>query len=163
LGVDILFPEADRLSPPILARSLGDLPDPMAEAMARLPSSDSRLGDAFGELPAVLGAGPSTEKTTGATAPRRITLIRQVGGDPLPYLRAYASLIRTMPEIARTARSEAALTDDPDDDGLTRAVPLLTLAQGQLLPTFALEVLRVAFNIPLITVTTGFGGIENVE
>ena len=163
LGVDILFPEADRLSPPLLARTLPDLPDATAEALARLPSSDDRLGDAFAEVPTVLGVGPSNEPANDTGPPRRVILIREIDGDPRPYLRAYASMIRSLPEITRSARSEAALTDEADEDGVVRAVPLLTLAQGQLLPTFALEVLRVAANIPSIAVTTGSAGIEGVE
>ncbi len=163
LGVDILFPEADRLSPPLLARTLPDLPDPLAEALARLPSSDARLGDAFGELPTVLGVGPSNETAKDAGPARRVILIREIGGDPRPYLQAYTSMIRSLPDVTRGARSEAALTDEADEDGVVRAVPLLTLAQGQLMPTFALEVLRIAANAPSIAVITGSAGIESVE
>src|SRR5262249_52355156 len=74
-----------------------------------------------------------------------------------------ASIIRSLPEITRTVRSQAALTDESDADGVVRAVPLLTLAQDQLMPTFALEVLRTGFNIPSIAVTTGIAGIKSVE
>ena len=162
LGVDILFPEADRLSPPLLARTLRDLPTPMAEALARLPSSEARLAEAFAEVPTVLGVAPSNEPATPAEGLRRVTLVRQVGDDPRPLLTAYKSMIRTLPEISRTARAEAALTGEPDEDGLVRAVPALTLAQDQLIPAFALEVIRVAAGIPSIDVATGSAGIESV-
>ena len=162
LGVDILFPEADRLSPSSLAHTLLGLPDGMAEALARLPSSDAQLADAFAQLPTVLGIAPSNESATVA-APHRAVPIRQFGDDPNPYLTAYTSVIRSLPEITRGARSEAALTDDPDEDGIVRAVPLLTLAQGELIPTFALEVIRIAAGIPAIAVTAGPSGIESVE
>jgi adenylate cyclase len=162
LGVDILFPEADRLSPPFLARTVPDLPAPMAEALARLPSSDTQLAEAFAELPTVLGAAPSHEPSRAEVSARKGALTRERGEDPRPFLTAYDSTIRTLPEIAGAARSEAALTDEPDDDGLVRAVPLLTLAHGQLIATFALEAIRLAADIPSILVTTGGAGIENV-
>src|SRR5437016_10397917 len=66
LGVDILFPEADRLSPPFLARTVNDLPPPISEALAHLPSSDSKLGEAFAQVPTVLGAAPSNESSTAS-------------------------------------------------------------------------------------------------
>lgn len=162
LGVDILFPESDRLSPPNFARTVPDLPGSVSEALAGLPSSDATLAKAFAAVPTVLGAAPSNEPTAAAGM-RRVTLIRQIGDDPRPYLTSYKSAIRTLPEIAGAARSEAALTDEPDDDGLVRSVPLLTQAQGQLIPTFALEVIRVAAGIPSIAVTTGTAGIEGVS
>ena len=161
LGVDILFPETDRLSPPNLARTVHDLPASLSEALAGLPSSDVKLADAFAAVPTVLGAAPSNEPAA-ATGVRRVTLIRQIGADPRPYLSTYKSTIRTLPEIARAARSEAALTDEPDDDGLVRSVPLFTVAQDQLVPAFALEVIRIAADIPSIAVTTGTEGVEGV-
>src|SRR5207244_8246299 len=119
LGVDILFPEADRLSPPFLARTVHDLPPSISEALAHLPSSDSKLADAFAQVPTVLGAAPSNEPST-AIGLHRVALIRQVGGDPRPFLNGYGSFIRSLPEIMQGTRSEAALTDEPDDDGLVR-------------------------------------------
>jgi serine phosphatase RsbU (regulator of sigma subunit)/CHASE2 domain-containing sensor protein len=162
LGVDILFPEADRLSPPALAQSLRDLPGPLAEALASLPSSDSRLAEAFLQVPAVLGAAPSNEPVAATATPSRVALVLERGGDPRPFLTSYKSVVRSVPDITRTAQSQAALTDEPDVDGVVRAVPLLTLAGGQLIPTFALEALRIGAGIPSITVTTAATGIESV-
>ncbi len=162
LGVDILFPEPDRFSPPQLARILPGLPTPVAAALARLPSSDDRLGEAFATLPTVLGEGPSDDSPRADAASRRAVLVRQLGGDPRPYLAPYASMIRTLPAISRSARAEAALTSQPDEDGVVRTVPLLTLVQGQLIPTLGLEVIKVAAGIPSIAIKTGFFGIENV-
>jgi serine phosphatase RsbU (regulator of sigma subunit) len=161
LGVDILFPEADRLSPPALAHSLRNVPGSLTEALASLPSSDSQLGEAFGQIPTVLGAAPTNEPAKPAP-PHRVALVLERGGDPRPFLTSYTSMVRSIPEVARSAKSEAALTDEPDEDGLVRAVPLLTLAGGQLIPTFALEVLRIAAGISSITVFTGAAGIESV-
>lgn len=162
LGIDILFPEPDRYSPPLLARTLRGLPPATAESLARLPASEDRLAEAVAEVPAVLGAAPSYEPPAPAAAPRRAAPIRQLGDDPRPFLTAYNSMIRSLPEISRTARSEAALTNDSDEDGLVRAVPLLTLAQGRLIPGFAPEVIRLAAGIPSIVVTTGPRGIDSV-
>jgi len=162
LGVDILFAEPDRYSPPLLARTLRDLPTATAEALARLPSSEAQLAEAFAELPTVLGMALVDAPSAAAAALQRVAPIRQMGDDPRPFLNAHTSMIRTLPEISRSARSEAAFTVEPDADGLVRSVPLLTLAQGRLIPAFALELIRLAADISSIAVTTDYAGIESV-
>ncbi|HEX3861146.1 MAG TPA: CHASE2 domain-containing protein [Stellaceae bacterium] len=163
LGVDILFPEADGYSPPRLARTLPDLPQPLAEGLASLPSSDDQLGQALADVPAILGAAPVDGAGRGTAAPHSVTLVRQIGSDPRPYLRSFTSIVRTLPEISRTARGEGALTSQPDNDGVVRAIPLLTLVNSELIPTFGLGVISVAAGIPSIAVKTGAFGIESVE
>jgi serine phosphatase RsbU (regulator of sigma subunit) len=160
LGVDILFSEPDRFSPPQLAK----LPDLalLAEQLARMPSGDSRLAEAFSQVPSVLGMAPTDEPRGPSTAPRRLGLVREAGGDPRLYLTPYNSLIETLPEIARAARAEAALTSEPDADGVVRGLPLLTLVHGTLFPALAVEMVRVAAAIPSVTVTTGRLGIESL-
>ncbi|HEX3863246.1 MAG TPA: CHASE2 domain-containing protein [Stellaceae bacterium] len=163
LGVDIMFPEPDRFSPPLLGRTLPNLPASVTETLSQFPSSDDQLARAFAQIPTVLGVGPSDEPVNVATRPHRVTLIRQRGGDPREFLTAYASVIRSLPEIAQAAIGEGALSDEPDEDGLIRTVPLLTVAQGQLIPAFAVDVLRVAKKSPSLMVATGASGIESVE
>jgi len=162
LGVDVLYPEPDRFSPPRLAQTLPGLPEALAAELAQLPSSDNKLAEAFGELPTVLGEGPSEEPPREPVAPQNMTLIRQLGGDPRPYITGYASLIRSLPEISRAARAEAALTSQPDADGVVRAVPLFTSFRGQLIPTLGLQLIRIAAGINFIDVTTGKAGIAGV-
>jgi serine phosphatase RsbU (regulator of sigma subunit) len=161
LAVDITFPEIDRFSPPELARTVRDLPAPAVESLARLPPSEDQLAAAFAEVPTVLGVAPTNEAVAPSTWPARVAPVRQFG-DPTAFLTAYSSIIRSRPEISRTARSEAAITEEADADGLVRAVPLLSLAQGRLLPALGLEAVRIAGMVRAITVTTGPGGIESV-
>jgi adenylate cyclase len=59
LGIDILFAEPDRLSPPLIATSVPDLLQVAAEALARLPSSEQQLAAAIAAVPTVLGLSPS--------------------------------------------------------------------------------------------------------
>lgn len=162
LGVDIFFHEPDRFSPPLLAKTLPGLPVALATDLARLPSTDDQLASAFAAVPTVLGEGPSHEPPPAGWAPLRVGFIARRGGDPRAYLSPYQSIIRTLPEISRGARAEAAITDQSDEDGVVRAVPLLTSVGGQLVPALGLDVLRVATGAP-ITVDTGALGIEDVR
>ena len=162
LGIDILFAEPDRLSPPLIAKSLPDLPAPAAEALAAMPSSERQLAGAIAAVPTVLGLSPSGERTDLPAAPHRGAAMRLSGGDIKQFLTRYPSMVRSLPEIRAAARAEAAATDEPDEDGIVRAVPLLSAAAGHLVAGFAIEVVRVAAAIPTVDVTAGAGGVESV-
>lgn len=162
LGIDILFSEPDRFSPKQLA-TLPDVPPALGAELARLPSGDTRLADALTEVAAVLGVGASDDPRDADAARRPGTTVHPIGRDPRPYLTPYGSLIRTLPEIGRTARAEAALTNEPDSDGVVRALPLLTLVHGQLIPSLAVEMIRVAAEIPTVSVITGRLGIDGLQ
>src|SRR5271165_7159555 len=55
LGVDVIFSEPDRLSPPRVAESLPGISPSLAHELASLPASDTALADAFRKVPTVLG------------------------------------------------------------------------------------------------------------
>jgi serine phosphatase RsbU (regulator of sigma subunit) len=163
LGVDILFPEPDRFSPPKLAKTLSNLPGPLAEQLSKLPSTDDQLGEAFGDVATVLGEGPTNEPEHEPAAAQPTTIVRQFGADPRPFITAYASMIRSLPEIGFKARAAAALTSDADEDGIVRAVPLFTSLRGELIPSLGLQTLRVAIDVPSIAIAASKSGIERVE
>src|SRR5882672_3103646 len=62
VGIDIFFPERDRLSPTEIARELPDLPPAVADALAQLPPSDRDLAEAMAAVPTVLALAPAREE-----------------------------------------------------------------------------------------------------
>src|SRR5271168_806433 len=91
LGGDIIFAEPDRFSPAQLA-SLPGIPPDLAHELAQLPSSEKDLADAFRKVPTVLGVGMSNEPATGHRGRSRVTVVREIGADPRPYLWSYPGL-----------------------------------------------------------------------
>src|SRR5262249_9506585 len=69
LGIDIVFPEPDRLSPPEIARELPGLPTELVQGLARLPPSEQELADAMRAIPTVLALIPSREDTMAPSGP----------------------------------------------------------------------------------------------
>src|SRR4051812_16005158 len=55
ITLDVLFPEADRFSPPAYARMLEAEAPELAEALRRLPDHDLALADTIRRSPVVLG------------------------------------------------------------------------------------------------------------
>src|SRR5438552_14853790 len=61
LGIDILFAEPDRFSPPRLAETVPGLSPELTAALAGLPESDAQLGEAVAAVPTVLVVAPNRD------------------------------------------------------------------------------------------------------
>jgi len=160
LGVDIILSEPDRYSAKNLARLLPDLSPSIARQLDGLPDNDVLLAQAFERVPTVLGVSVTDDRALAPTAPLRITIVRQTGGNPKPFLRDYPYLLSSVPELRRAERGAGSLIDNPGADGITRSVPMFIVVQGDLVPTFALEMLRVAVSLGSVGIITGRHGLE---
>jgi adenylate cyclase len=163
LGIDIVFAERDRLSPPEIARELPGLPSLLADQLAQLPSSDRQLAEALSEVPTVLPLVPGREDRASSSDPLRPAPIRQAGGDPTPFLKKYRSLLRSLPDLGAAAQGAGAIAAESDQDGIVRRVALAVSYEGTVIPGFALEVLRVGGAERSIVIDTGPLGIEGVR
>src|SRR2546421_227231 len=126
-----------------------------------LPRAGAGNWGAIAAVPTVLVVAPNRE--AAPSGPRRITTpVRELGGDPRPFLVKYASLIRTVPEIAHRGRGEGSVGIEPDVDGILRRIPLVIAAEGRLVPAFAATVAARADNQSSLAIRTGDRGVEQV-
>ncbi len=160
VGVDVIFAEADRYSPGKLIEARPDLPPALARELAILPSNEEALAEALREVPTVLAIGASDQAAPGALAPSRITIVRESGADPRPYLAVYPFLLRSLPELSAAASGQGVVLDNPDPDGLTRRLPLFVMGHGQLTPSLALDMLRVATGAGTLEILTAGDGVQ---
>ena len=163
LGIDIVFAEPDRLSPPEIARELLELPTPLAAGLAKLPPSERDLASAMQAVPTVLAVAPSNEENTAASSPMHPAPIRQAGNNPAPFLITYKSLLQSLSQLSGAAQGAGAIAAEPDDDGIVRRAALAMSHDGTIIPSFALEVLRVAGTEGSIVIDTGPLGIEDIR
>jgi serine phosphatase RsbU (regulator of sigma subunit)/CHASE2 domain-containing sensor protein len=163
LGVDIIFAEPDRLSPDQYAKSR-EIPPPLARELEALPSNDAALADAFREVPTVLAVGPTNEieEATQKSAPHHLTIVRQIGVDPRKFLFSYPGLVRSLPELTAAERGSGQLVDDPDADGIVRRTPLFVIAEQNLVPSLAVEMLRVASRAGTLGIAATEDGVQGV-
>ena len=163
LGIDILFSEPDRFSPPRLPETLQGLPADLAAGLRRLPPSEAALADAIAAVPTVLVSDPSREAMPPAAGPQPVIApVRQIGQDPRPFLVNYPSLINSQPRIVGAAAAIGSAAGDPDIDGILRRIPLAVVAEGRLVPGFAAEVSAVADRRPSLVIRSG-RGVAQVE
>ena len=162
VGVDFVFAERDRLSPTEIARELPGLPPAVADALAQLRPSDHDLAEALAAVPTVLALIPSREQKVRSSDPPRLAAVRQAGGDPVPFLKSYKSLVQSRPDLSAAASAAGAITPEPDADGVVRRLALAVAFQQTIVPSFALEVVRIGGGEHSIVINTDALGIENI-
>jgi adenylate cyclase len=144
VAFDVVFSEPDRTSPARIADQLarGGADRAVIDTLRRLPDHDAALAQSFSVTPVVLGyflvndhAGPPVTVKAGFA----------VGGSPpgeaVPEFRRG---IESLPVLSAQAAGSGSVSLAPDSDGILRSVPLLARQGDQLLPSLALEALRVA-------------------
>jgi adenylate cyclase len=161
LGVNILMPEADALSP---QRVLADVPidDAAAAALRALPSNDAVLARAIGETGAVLAIAGSPEPT-GMRLRAAPVMVRAGGGEPAPALAVvqYPGALASIDELNSRAAGWG-LISVGTSGGIVRRVPMVASIDGTLVPTLALELLRAAAGVNAVRLSASSAAIESV-
>jgi len=163
IGFDIIFPEPDRMSPAIAERSFRGIDAETLAKLDTLPSNDEALADAIRHSRVVVGQA-------GAAAPEPVTPADAAlqtgfavrGPDPSPYLVTFRGLLRNVPPIEQAAAGRGLFSIDPESDGIIRRVPIIMKAQGSLVPSLSLEMLRVVTGSSAILVRVDQAGVQAV-
>jgi adenylate cyclase len=163
VAFDVVFAEADRLSPAQLAASLDGLSPALRQGLASLPDNDAIFADTIGRHPVVLGqpalhdvpAGSQLEDSGAGT-------VAELGRDPRPFLQRYEGLVRNLPVLEAAASGIGAVTIALDQDGVARRVPLALVVGERILPALSIEALRLRGGEPSIVIRSGENGVAAV-
>ena len=163
IAFDIIFAEPDRLSPGIAAGEFRDLDEQTRTRLRSLPSNDEVLAQAMRQSRVVVGqSGILAVLPQRNTPPPVSTGIATIGGDPSPYLISFPGLLRNLPELEQAAAGRGLLTVRSERDGVVRRAPLLMKAQGALVPSLTVELLRVVTGAGAIIARTDAAGVRSV-
>jgi serine phosphatase RsbU (regulator of sigma subunit) len=163
VGLDIIMPEADSLSPKYLLAGRPDVNPALRDALARLPSNDTLLAETLRKIPTVIARGAlagDAAKTSAATTQTPVII---VGESPLPFLRSFTAELANIPEIEAAAAGRGYGNDTRDGDGVVRAMPLVLAVNGAPAPALAVEILRVAAGEKHYTVRSDQSGVLGVQ
>src|SRR5215470_2557980 len=151
VALDILFDGADQRSPAALARGLADITgeDSLRALAGRLTDGDKLLAVALARTPAVLGVALDPQESR--TAPDLRPVLVQGAFDARGLWRAN-SLIAPEMDLTSSAEGLGSLVLLGGEDGSVRHIPLLALVGDHLVPTLALELMRVAVGQPFLIV-----------
>ncbi|HVG81624.1 MAG TPA: adenylate/guanylate cyclase domain-containing protein [Methylomirabilota bacterium] len=144
VGLDIVLAEPDRTAPAALAEAWPAGPDWQAarDALTRLPDPDAALAEALQRLP-IATAFAATQRP-GGRAPALKAGFAVAGEDPGAAAPAFAGAVPSLPILEGAAEGNGAVNSLAEGSGVVRRVPLLVRIDGQLYPSFAAELLRVA-------------------
>jgi adenylate cyclase len=160
IGVDVLMPEFDRMSPASIAGLIEKMDFKLAQRLAQLPSNDSVLATTLRRHPVALGIA-GVEQKGAASASGRTTPFRVRGSDPIPHLRHFAGTLRSLEQLDAAAPGHGLLSVDPSG-GVVRRVPLLASVDGVLTPALSMEVLRLASHTPAFVVVGDPDGVKGI-
>jgi adenylate cyclase len=158
IAFDVVFAEPDRTSPALLAKSWEQTFGwkAPAGASAALPDYDADLAAAFARGKVVTGFGLLAEDN--GAAPALDAGVATIGGDPADTIRNFHGAIPNLPVLEAAASGNGSFTITAGADQVIRRLPLLAAFKRKLVPSLALEALRVAEDEDTIGVRTERNG-----
>ena len=162
IAFDIIFAEPDRLNPDSAAEIFRKLDDEIKVKLRAMPSNDQLFADAMRRSRVVVGESglPSVISELDKTLP--VTGMAMLGPDPQRFMFKFRGLLRNTRVLEAAAGGRGLLTINPERDGIVRRVPMIMLAQGEMMPSLSFEMLRLVTGTETIFVKSGIEGIRSV-
>ncbi len=152
IGLDMIFPEPDRIRPDIFAAFYPELSGAARDEVLALPSMDRLFGQVIAGARVVLGRAA----TDGPGGDPAGLIVDPVIDGPLPSgLSAQPRAVVNIDPLEQAALGHGLLNGPPDPDGRVRSVPLLMRVGARLMPGFAMELARVAADKEALSLAPG--------
>ena len=157
ISIDLIFAEADRLSPGEFAKLFAEVPElvPLASEAATLPSNDEELAEAIAAAPVILGF--AAENESGSKPGPVRARFAFAGDDPKDFVPSFKGGIGSLPTLTARAEGLGAVNWIPGSDQIVRRAPLLISVEGTLYPSLPLETLRISLGETTIFVRSSGG------
>ncbi|RTE90271.1 adenylate/guanylate cyclase domain-containing protein [Bradyrhizobium sp. LVM 105] len=164
IGFDVVFSEPDRLNPDLVAGQMRYLDDATRAKLRELPTNDQILADAIKRSRVVLGETGLPEVLSELDKSLPFTGVATVGEEGAErFLFEFPGLLRNVPVIENVAAGRGLFSIRKERDGFIRRVPMIMRAQGTIMPSLSLEILRVVTGTPTLLVRTDKTGIRSIR
>src|SRR5215831_7102624 len=161
IAFDVVFPEPDRMSPAVAAEAFRDLDDATRAKLRAMPSNDAVFADALRHSRVVLGESGLPFPVPPRQGNDKPVGVASIGGDPQRYLLNYPGLLRNLPILEQAASGRGLFTIRAERDGIVRRVPIAMEAQGAIMPSLSLEMLRVASGGNTVIIRSDAAGVQS--
>jgi adenylate cyclase len=163
VAFDVVFAEPDRLSPALAADGFRDLDEETRNKLRAMPSNDQIMAEAIKKSRVVLGETglPTVVPVPPGQQPLPVG-VATLGGDAKPFLFSFPGLLRNVPVLENAATGRGLFSIRTERDGIVRRVPMVMMAQGQVMPSLSFEMLRVATGQSTILIRMDAAGIRSV-
>ena len=163
IGLTMIMPEEDRLSPSRALSSYPGLPDDLASQLATLESTDSILAETLGSVPVALGRAAVNGGIAENNSNLPETNVSVKEDSLIGFLPSYTGRITNLELLESVAQGRGYLNAAPENDGIVRRVPLMLNIAGKPAPTLSVEVLRLVTNDDWLEIAGSDGGISAIR
>jgi adenylate cyclase len=164
VAFDIVFSEPDRLNPDVMANSMRYLDELTRSKLRQLPSNDQTLADAIRRARVVLGE-TGLDKVVSEVDDEHFTGFAWKSLEPgatEPSFFEFPGLLRNVPVLENISAGRGLVTVVPERDGIIRRVTMMAQAQGHLMPSLSLEMLRVVSGTQTILARYDRAGVKSL-
>jgi serine phosphatase RsbU (regulator of sigma subunit)/CHASE2 domain-containing sensor protein len=163
IGLDILMPEPDALSPDRLLAQTTVFDPSLIAVLRALPSNDAALADTLRRTRTVLAVAglPERSSHTLRSAP---VLVRpaQAGDMTPPGVVHHEGALTSLDALDRQAGGWGLISVDPTR-GVVRRMPLVASVGGTLVPALSVELLRLMQGAPTLTLSTEGTSVRSLQ
>ena len=162
VGIDVLMPDPDRLSPnDIIERDHIEAPA-LREALLGLPRPDEALATALRAQPTVLAMTVDDRESTQSTQLISVSPVRQQGDLAEAILPHARGVSEPLPILAEAARAVGVVSASLDF-GSVEKLPVVTEVGGTVLSGFATELIRIELNAKSVALNASDGVLSAVS
>jgi len=162
IAFDAVFAEPDRTSPALAAETFPSLDEETKAKLKALPSNDEVLAQAIAKSRVVLGQTALAQPSEPPEDAAPNTGFGVKGPRAEPPLVTFPGLLRNVTVLEEAAAGRGLFTIKPERDGIVRRVPIVMRAEGTILPSLTLELLRVVTGSGAILIKTDEAGIQSL-
>jgi serine phosphatase RsbU (regulator of sigma subunit)/CHASE2 domain-containing sensor protein len=141
IAFDMIFYDADAVSPRAFASLYPELTGVAAESVAALPDMDEAFAQVVGSAPVLL---PRLGVDHDGIDPKQVLIDPEIVGSPPANTHRTRQIATSLPQLDDMALAHAVINGPPDTDGTVRRVPLTVIAGGRAMPGIAVELARMA-------------------
>lgn len=161
VGVDVIFPESDRMSPHAMAARLQDTNPDVAEALRSEPDTDTVLQQAISQASTTL-AVVGLEGDDGDPGLTAVPI--GLGGDvDISEVPRFETVLTSLPTIQIGASGQGVINPTPEVDPIIRRLPGLARIGDQTVPGLAVDMFRQVLGAPFLSVVGDDNGPRTVE
>ncbi len=163
-GFDVIFSEADRLSPSTIAADNSTLPDDVKAKLSELPDNEVIMRDAMKRHRVVLGETSVRNISDKDKKERKISDAPHaaIGENPRQFMTSFPDIVQNLEILNETASGRGVFSVDQEADGVIRRIPLVMLIREKVRLALAAETLRVATGTESFAIKANEAGIESV-
>jgi len=141
LGFDIVFAESDRTNPQNFISSY-PLNEDLKKELSALPSNDELFAQAIANHGTVVLGQALNNKNNIKPSKAKFGLVTQ-GDDPKQFITNYSGIQNNIQQLESSAAGVGSMSIG-NNDAIVRQLPTFERVDGQLVPSLALEMTRVA-------------------